>query len=118
MSQMTPERERKLLEDAGVLIFPKWDLNSALLFDSFLCDIDAKLKLSPNGVTQVYMGSMYNLDEHSMLIWSLYPPQKRPMIIDTQKYFGHIMTMKVGETGPIVTIDLGVNVSKLKKAQI
>lgn len=118
MSHMTPKRGRKILEDVGVLIFLGWDLNSALVFDSFLHYVDAKLKLSLEGVTQVYMGSMYNCDEHSMLIWSLYPPQKRPMIIDTHKAFGHIMTMKVGETNPIVIVDLGVNVAKLNKAQI
>lgn len=104
ISQMTLERGRKLLEDGGVLIFLGWDLNSTLVFGRFLHDIDAKPKLSPEGVTQVYMGSMYNPTEHSMLIWCLCPPHKKPM--------------KVGETDPIVTVDLGVNVSKLNKAQI
>lgn len=58
-------------------------MNSALVFDSFLHDIDAKHKLSLEGVTQVYMGSLYNPDKHSMLVWSLYPPNKKPMVIDT-----------------------------------
>lgn len=50
------------------------------------------------------------------MIWALYPPQKNLVIIDTEKAFGHVMTLKVGETDPMVTTDIGINVSKLNKA--
>lgn len=113
---MTLETGRKLLEDAGVLILPRWDMNSALVFDIFLHNIDAKHKLSPDCVTQLYMGSLYNSNKHSMLIGSLYPPNKKPIVIDTLKAFRHIMTLNIGEINPIVTVDLGVNIAKLNKA--
>lgn len=40
------------------------------------------------------------------------------MIVDTEKAFGHVMTFKVGETDPVITADLGINVAKLNKTQI
>lgn len=76
MDLMTPKKGRKLLKDVNVLIFPGWDMNSALIFNNFFHDVGAKHKLSPEGVTQVYMGSLYNPDKHAMQIWSLYPPRK------------------------------------------
>lgn len=36
MREMTPEKGRQLLKEAGVLLYSGWDMNSALLFDGFL----------------------------------------------------------------------------------
>lgn len=36
MEEMTPEKGRQLLKEVGVLLYSRWDMNSALLFDSFL----------------------------------------------------------------------------------
>lgn len=89
-----------------------------MIFDSFLHDVSVKHKLSPEGVTQVYMGSLYNPNKHAMQIWLLYPSSKKPIVTDTQKAFGHIMTLQIGEEGPMMTTGLGVNIAKLNKAQI
>lgn len=53
-----------------------------------------------------------------MLIWALYPPHKRPKIINIEKAFGHTMTLKVGEIDPIVIVNIGINISKVNKAQM
>jgi len=93
-------------------------MNFALVFDSFIHKTDDKYKLTPEGVTKVYMGTDYNNDENSLMIWALYPPHKKITVIDTEKAFGHVMTLKAGETDPIITADIGINVAKLNKAQI
>lgn len=80
------------------MIFLGLDLNSSLVFDSFMHNNGATNKLSPEGVTKVYTRSRYNPDENSLVIWALYLPHKKSMIIDTEREFGHVMTLKVGET--------------------
>lgn len=118
MKNMTPKRGRKLLEESSVMIFLGLDLNFSLVFDSFLQDNSATHILSPEGLTEVYTGSKYNLDEGSLMIWALYPPHKRSIIIDTEKTFGHVMTLKVGEVDPMAKTEIGINVAKLNKAHI
>lgn len=117
MRTMTHEKGRKLLGDVGVLIFPRWDLKFTLVFDSFLHNSGAKHKLSPEGVTQVFIGSGYNQDEHALWVWAMYPPHKKPLIVDTKKAFRHVMTFKVGQANPIATANFGINIAKLNKAQ-
>lgn len=46
-----------------------------------------------------------------MLLWALYPPNKRPKIIDVDKAFGHMMKLKVGEVDPMVTTYMGIDIS-------
>lgn len=118
METMTPEKGRKILEDTGVLIFPRGDIKFVIVFDIFLHNSGANHKLSPASVTQVFNGSRYNPNENFLLIWELYLPNKRPMLVDTEKYFGHVMTFKVGETDLVVIADMGINVAELNKAQI
>lgn len=118
MTNMTTKMGKKMLENVGVMIFPGLDLNSALVFDSFLKDSHATHKLDKEKVTEVYARSKYNIDEGSMMIWALYPTHRKSVVIDTEKEFGHVMTLKVGEADPIATADIGVNIVKLNKAQI
>lgn len=118
MKDMTPKRGRKLFEESSVMIFPSLDINFSLIFYSFLHDNGATHKLSPKGVTKVYKGSKYNPNENSLMIWTLYPPHKKSMIIDTEKEFGHVMTLKLGEVDPIATNNIGINVAKLNKTRI
>lgn len=118
MAGMTPEKGKRMLENVGVMIFPGFNLNFALVFDSFLKDIDATYKLSPEKVTEVYVGSKYNPDEGSLMIWALYPPHKKLVSIDTEKAFGHVINLKVGEADPVATAEIGINVAKLNKGQI
>jgi len=117
LEEMTPSKGRQLLKEVGVMIFPSLDLNSTLVFDSFLNNTDDRYKLTLEGVNEVYMGTKYNNDENSLMIWTLYPPHKKIAIIDTEKTFGHVMTLKVGETDPLITADIGINFAKLNKAQ-
>jgi len=116
LKTMTPSKGRQLLNEASVMIFPSLDINSSLVFDSFLHNTNGKYKLILEDVTEVYMGTKYNNNENSLMIWALYPPHKKTTIIDIEKTFGHVMTLKVGETDPLITIDIGINVAKLNKA--
>lgn len=58
------------------MFFQGLDLNSALIFGSFLKDSNTTHKLSSKKVIEVYVGSKYNLDEGSLIIWALYPPHR------------------------------------------
>lgn len=118
MKSMTPKKGRKLLEDAGVMIFPGLDLNSTLVFDSFLKNSNATHKLTPEGVTNIYAGSKYNPNDRSLMIWAMYPPHKKFFVINTEKDFGHVMTLKFGEVDPMAIAEIGINVAKLNKAKI
>lgn len=53
-----------------------------------------------------------------MLLWALYPPNKRPKIIDVDKAFSHMMRLKVREVDPMVTADIGIDISKFNKAHL
>jgi len=118
MEDMTPEKGRELLRESSVMIFLGLDLNSTLVFDSFLHSNNTKHKLSSEGVAEVYTGTKYNPDENSLMIWALYPPNKKLAIIDTEKAFDDVVTLKARETDLVVIVELGVNVAKLNKAQI
>ena len=59
---------------------------------------------------------IYNPDVQPMMIWALYPPNKRPKIIGIDKEFGHVMKLKVKETDPLITASMGVNLSKFNSA--
>ena len=56
------------------------------------------MKLDVHGVKYVVIGSRFVEDEKSILLWTLYPPHKRPQIIDVDQDFCHLMTLKVGVT--------------------
>lgn len=59
---------------------------------------------------------MFDPSEESMILWALYPPNKRQKIIDIDKEFSHMMTLKIGEVDPIMTTNIGINISKLNKS--
>lgn len=49
----------------------------------------------------------------------MYPSEKRPSIIDNpRKRFGNILVQRVGDTNPMETTELNVNVVMFTKAQI
>ncbi|XP_057816402.2 pentatricopeptide repeat-containing protein At2g13600 [Cryptomeria japonica] len=75
-------------------------------------------KLDIQGVNDIFIGSRYDPDDEAMRLWALYPPHKRPKIIDVEKDFGHMMKLKVGEVDPMITVDMGVDISKLNKEQM
>lgn len=115
---MTPQKGRQVLVEAGIIVFPGWDLSASFIFDSLLNSDNKDMKLNIQGVKYIFIGSRYDPNEEEMLLWALYPPKKRPKIIDVDKAFGHMMTLKVGEVDPMITADIGINVSKFNKAQM
>lgn len=118
METMIPQRGRQLLVEAGIILFPGWDLSASFIFDSLLHADNKDFKLNVQGVNGIFIGSRYDLDEQAMLLWALYPPNKRPKNIDVDKAFGHMMTLQVGEVDPMVIADIGINISKFNKTQM
>lgn len=110
ITTMTPQKGRQLLIEAGVILFPGWDLNASFIFNSLLHSENKEFKLDIQGVNDVFIGSRFGQDEESLRLWDLYPPHKRPKIIDVDKAFGHMMKLRVGEIDPIVSIDIGVDI--------
>lgn len=68
---MTPERGRELLQEASVVIFPRWDISSTIVFDNFVTNKDKRMKLSPKVVDIIYIRSGFNPDNTTLLIWLL-----------------------------------------------
>lgn len=50
------------------------------------------------------------------LQWALYSKDKMPTLVDIDKVFDHIMVQRIGETNPLVSTDLNMNVMKFNKA--
>lgn len=113
---MNPQKGRQLLTEARVILFHGWDLSASFIFDSLLHSKNKEFKLYIQGVNDVFIGSRFDQDEESLRLWVLYPPHKRPKIIDVDKAFGHMMKLKVGEIDPIVSTDIRVDISKFNKA--
>lgn len=66
----------------------------------------------------MFIGSRFDQYEEALLLWALYPLNKRAKIIDVDKVFGHMMKFKVEEIDPIVSANIGVDISKFNRAQI
>lgn len=103
MKDMTPKKGRKILKEAGVIIFSGWDINSTLLFDGFLKKQDLNQLVLPQEIDKLFIGSGYDPDQIDLLQWALYPKGKRPIIVDIEETFGHLMIHQVGKTDPRVT---------------
>lgn len=82
---MTPQKGRQLLEKVGVILFPGWDLSASFIFDSLLHSNNKDFKLDIQGINNVFIGSRFDQDEEALLLWALYPSNKRPKIIDVDK---------------------------------
>lgn len=91
MKEMTPERGRLLLKDAGILIYSRWDMRSALLFDSFLKKQGPNKQIMSDVIDKIFMGLGYDLDQKVLMLWALYPKEKRTLLVDIDEAFGHLM---------------------------
>lgn len=115
ITTMTPQKGRQLLTEVGVILFLRWDLSASFIFDSLLHSENKEFKLDIQGVNDVFIGSRFDQDEESLRLWALYPPHKRPKIIDIDKAFGHMMKLKVGEIDPILSANIRVDILKFNK---
>lgn len=117
MREMTPENGRQLLKDVGVLIYSGWDMRSALLFDSFHRKHDPTRQIMPDEVDKIFMGSGYDPDQKALMLWALYPKEKRPILVDTIQAFGHLLVQQARNTDPRNTTRLNLDVAKLNQDQ-
>lgn len=67
MREMTPEKGRQLLKEAGVLLYSRWDMNSALLFDGFLKKQGPSKQMKPKEIDKLFRGSRYDPDQKALL---------------------------------------------------
>lgn len=72
----------------------------------------------PKEIDKLFRGSGYDLDQKALLQWAIYPKDKRPILVDTEEAFGHLMVQQVGKTGPRTTAKLNLDVAKLNQDQI
>lgn len=93
-------------------------MSSAMLFDNFVKSTNNENILLPHDVYCVYSRSCFHPEEEKILQWALYPKRKMPILVETNKVFGHLMVQKVRETDPLETIDLNVNVAQFNRAQM
>lgn len=112
LESITPERGRELLQEVRVFLLPRWDISSTIVFDNFKKRGDKTLHLTEEASDKMYSSSGYNPDERTLLIWELYPQDKRPTIINNpSQVFGNLMVHIVGDINPIETIELNINVA-------
>lgn len=79
-----------------------WDINLAIVFDSFLKRENKALQLIGEASDKIYTGSGYNPDNTTLQIWALYPLGKRPSLIDNHdQIFGHLLVQRVGDIGQV-----------------
>ena len=76
------------------------------------------MNLDLQGVKDVIIGSRFVEDERSMLLWALYPPQKRPHIIDIDQEFRQLMNLKIGVTNPNKSTHMQVGLTQFNEVQM
>lgn len=118
MKEMTPEKGRQLLKEAGVLLYSGWDMKSALLFDGFLKKQDPNKQMMPDEIDKLFRGLGYDPYQKALLQWAIYPKDKRPTLVDIKEAFGDLMIQQVGKTDPRITAKLNLDVDKLNQDQI
>lgn len=96
VEKMTLERGRKLLNEVGIMDLPGWDLSASYTFDCLIKSGKKHMKLDVQGVKDVIIGSRFVENKKSILLWDLYPPHRRPQIIDIDQVFEHLINLKVG----------------------
>ena len=67
---ITPEEGRLLLKDVGILIFPKWDIANAMVFDVVRREGQAKFIIEEE-VQMAHKGVKFSEDHKYLFIWSL-----------------------------------------------
>lgn len=115
--EMALEKGRQILKDVGVLIYSGWDMRSALLFDGFPKKQDPNKRIMPEEIDKIFMGLGYDPDQKALIIWALYLKEKRPILVDTDQVFGHLMVQRVGKIDPRIIAKLNVDVEKLNQEQ-
>lgn len=45
----------------------------------------------PKEIDKLFIGSEYDPDQKALLQWAIYPKDKRPILVDTEEAFGHLM---------------------------
>lgn len=67
MEGITHERGREFLQEAGVMLLPKWDISSTIIFDSFMSE-NKTLQLTNEASDKIYVGSGYNPNNATLQI--------------------------------------------------
>lgn len=88
-------------------------MRSTLLFDGFLKKQDPNKQIMLEEIDKIFMGSGYDPDQKALIIWALYLKEKRPILVDTDQVFGHLMVQRVGKTNPRIIAKLNMDVAKL-----
>lgn len=73
LENMTPQRGRQLLVEAGIILFPGRDLSAYSIFDSLFHSDKKDFKLDIQGVNDIFIGSRYDLDDEAMLLGPTIP---------------------------------------------
>lgn len=96
MKHMTTERGRELLKEVGVMLLSGWDISSTIVFDSFLKIKNETLHLINEVGVKIYTTPGFNPNNTTIQIWELYPPGKKPSLVDHDQIFGHLLVQRVG----------------------
>lgn len=71
----------------------------------------------PDEFDKIFMGSGYDLDQNALMFLALYSKEKRPILVDTDQAFGHLMIQQARKTDPRITARLNLDVVKLNQDQ-
>lgn len=63
VDNMTPQKGRQLLVEAGIIVFLGWDLSASFVFYTFLHLDNRDMKLGIQAVKDIFIGSRYDLNE-------------------------------------------------------
>lgn len=71
----------------------------------------------PDEVEKIFMGLGYDLDQKALMLWALYLKDKRPILVNTDQNFGHLMIQQAGKIDPRITAKMNLDVAKLNQDQ-
>ena len=87
------------MKEAGILIFPEWDIANAIVFDSVRKEGQARFRIEEE-VQTTHRGVKFSEDHKALVLWSL-QNKKDTQAQETVDKAGSLMVYRVGENSGI-----------------
>ena len=95
IDDIIPKAGRVLLKDAGILIFPEWDIANAMVFDGVRREGKTRFRIEEE-VHMAHKGVKFSVDHKALVLCSL-QDRKDTQAQEIADKVGSLMVYRVGE---------------------
>lgn len=91
------------MKSVGFLLFPRWDMSSAITFDTIRRQRGEDPVLgSEEQAKALYFGFGFNPRHETLVIWSIFTEINKPQVInDSSEFNGNIIVKRIGDTSVV-----------------